>query len=258
MNMMNTRPNAVAAMLLLLLWISGTSLAQVPRQLRPPNDATDTYEVKEMRGWTIRLSHRLKPHEDLKKEIIEEVDVQLRKITQLVNAKVLAELRKTEIWIEHGFPGRTQYHNDKGWLDRNGYNTDKTGTVEIADPKEFLAWKDRAVLTMLHELMHAYHHKVLGWNEPRVIAAFKAAEKSGKYEKIMRDKGYTIKHYALSNHKEYFAEAAEAYFWCNDYYPFVYGELKEFDPKGFALMEEIFGKRFEDDPRVHPEAEKKE
>jgi len=51
-----------------------------------------------------------------------------------------------------------------------------------------------------------------------------------------------VKHYGASNHKEYFAEATEAYLYRNDFYPFVYGELKEHDPAGFAVMEKTWGK----------------
>ena len=129
------------------------------------------------------------------------------------------------------------------WLADNGYNPDKAKTVEINPAAEFLKhWaRQRPVMTLLHELAHAYHDQVLGFEEPRITACFDEAVKSGKYKSVMRDKGYPIRHYALSNHKEYFAEATEAYLWANDYYPFVYGELKKFDPKMFKLLEEIWG-----------------
>ena len=35
----------------------------------------------------------------------------------------------------------------------------------------------------------------------------------------------------------------EAYLWVNDYYPFVYGELKEVDPGVAKLLETIWGGR---------------
>jgi hypothetical protein len=39
---------------------------------------------------------------------------------------------------------------------------------------------------------------------------------------------------------EYFAETTEAYFGCNDFHPFVKGELMKVDPGGFELMESIW------------------
>jgi hypothetical protein len=51
-----------------------------------------------------------------------------------------------------------------------------------------------------------------------------------------------VKHYGLSNHKEYFAESTEAYFGVNDFYPFVRAELNEHDPAMYALLEKIWGR----------------
>ena len=50
-----------------------------------------------------------------------------------------------------------------------------------------------------------------------------------------------MRHYALNNDEEYFAETTEAYFGKNDFFPFERAELKEFDPTGYALMEEVWG-----------------
>ncbi len=44
-----------------------------------------------------------------------------------------------------------------------------------------------------------------------------------------------------ADQKEYFAEATEAYFGVNDFFPFVRAELKAYDPVGFALMEAVWG-----------------
>jgi hypothetical protein len=40
---------------------------------------------------------------------------------------------------------------------------------------------------------------------------------------------------------EYFAELSEAYFWVNDFYPFVRAELREHDPAGYAAVEAAWG-----------------
>lgn len=52
----------------------------------------------------------------------------------------------------------------------------------------------------------------------------------------------TVKHYALTDHKEYFAESTEAYLGVNDFFPFVRAELKQHDPRMFRLQEKIWGK----------------
>jgi len=207
------------------------------------SDALSTYDKVEVRGWTVRVSGRLKAHAELRREVMEEVNAQLFRVSRLLKADVLAKLRKTEIWIEYDYPNRTQYHPDRNWLVASGYIPEKAKTIEIANAKAFLGWQNRPVITLLHELFHAYHDQVLGFDEPRIIAAYEAAKASGKYEKILRDKGKQVRHYGLSTPQEYFAEASEAYLWVNDYYPFVYGELKEFDPKMCELLAEVWGKR---------------
>jgi dipeptidyl-peptidase-4 len=53
--------------------------------------------------------------------------------------------------------------------------------------------------------------------------------------------GKVVRHYATTNHKEYFAEATEAYFYRNDFYPFVRAELQRHDSIMHDLLVEIWG-----------------
>ena len=48
--------------------------------------------------------------------------------------------------------------------------------------------------------------------------------------------GQKVRHYGLTNHKEYFAESTEAYLGVNDFYPFVRAELQEHDPEMYELL----------------------
>ena len=94
---------------------------------------------------------------------------------------------------------------------------------------------------ILHELPHAYHDQVLGFNDPDVLAAYNGAMGKGILEKVQLFTGSTVCHYAARNHKEYFAEATEAYLYRNDFYPFVAAELHDHDPEGFKLMQKVWG-----------------
>ena len=66
-------------------------------------------------------------------------------------------------------------------------------------------------------------------------------KKSGSYEKVLLYTGQTVRHYGLSNHKEYFAEGTEAYFYRNDFFPFVRAELKLHDPTLHDALLDIWG-----------------
>ncbi|MBT4866083.1 MAG: metallopeptidase, partial [Planctomycetaceae bacterium] len=94
---------------------------------------------------------------------------------------------------------------------------------------------------VLHELAHSYHDQVLSFDQPAIVAAYDDAKGKGIYDKVLLFTGAKVRHYALTNHKEYFAESTEAYFGVNDFYPFVRAELKEHDPTMFVLMQKIWG-----------------
>ena len=94
---------------------------------------------------------------------------------------------------------------------------------------------------ILHELAHGYHDQILGFDEPRVMEAYKKAMKAKLYDKVLLFNGRKVRAYAATNHKEYFAEGVEAYFYRNDFYPFVRAELKIHDPFLHDVMEKIWG-----------------
>ena len=95
---------------------------------------------------------------------------------------------------------------------------------------------------ILHELAHSYHDQILSFENKAIIAAYQRAEEAGLYEKVLLFRGGKTRHYARTNHKEFFAEMTESYVGVNDFYPFVRAELQEHDPKTYALMEKIWGK----------------
>jgi hypothetical protein len=116
--------------------------------------------------------------------------------------------------------------------------------VEFTNIAIFEAETRRMPNFALHELAHAYHDRVLGFDEPRIPAAFTKAKESGRYAKVeRRDAGGRSSHgpaYAMTDHKEYFAEGTEAFFSRNDFFPFTREELKRHDPELHALLTEIW------------------
>ena len=77
-------------------------------------------------------------------------------------------------------------------------------------------------------------------NHPEILAAYEEAKAAGIYESVLAHTGRKVRHYALSNHKEYFAEGTEAFFYRNDFYPFVRAELREHDPELHDLLIDIW------------------
>jgi Mlc titration factor MtfA (ptsG expression regulator) len=97
-------------------------------------------------------------------------------------------------------------------------------------------------MTFLHELAHAYQNVKLKLSHKSIRSAYRAAMKEGLYLQVpsRRDKSRKVKAYAATNHEEYFAELTEAYFGHNDWFPHNREELREYDPRGFKMIEEVW------------------
>lgn len=202
----------------------------------------------DMQGWTVHADARLVngEHKKLGARALSMLSNHLERIAILMPEKQLAELRTMEIFVEHSHPelASMQYHPGLDWLEERGYDPRLVKKVHIPQAAELVSrnqmLKHPAVI--LHELAHAYHDQALGFDEATIVQAYDDAMKKGIYEKSLLYTGETVKHYATTNHKEYFAEATEAYLYHNDFYPFVRAELRQHDPAAYAVMEKIWGK----------------
>ncbi len=201
----------------------------------------------DMHGWTVHAEKSLVSgeHEELGKRALSMLANHLERIAILVEGEPLEKLKSMEIFVEHNHPelGAMQYHPSVGWLTERGYDPRLAKKVHITRAAQLVSraqmLKHPAVI--LHELAHAYHDQVLGFDHEGIIEAYEDAMEAGIYEDVLLYTGERVRHYATTDHKEYFAEATEAYFYRNDFYPFVRAELYEHDPAAHALMVEIWG-----------------
>jgi len=202
---------------------------------------------RDIEGWKVHVDPALLEggHHGEGTKALEMLANHLQRIAILVPAGPLAEMRKLEIWIEHDHPTLTskQYHPSRNWLVENGHDPRLEKKVHIPRAADLLSREQmlKHPAVVLHELAHAYHDQVLGFDHPEIVAAFSRAQIGGRYQSVLNHKGGKVRHYALSNHKEYFAEGTEAYFYRNDFYPFVRAELKEHDAALHDLLDTIWG-----------------
>ncbi len=216
--------------------------AVVPRQSAEHPLDRDAYDTLDLRGWTVLVAPGYRDHPELRSEVLALLDDHLYRINRAVPSPALDRLHEFEIWAELDMH-KTKcmcYHVSPDWLLANGYNPDKAGTVEIGNAEAFLEWTHGQPWMVLHELAHAYHDQILGFDNPEVIAAYQSMLNSGDYEEVLHISGSPRRHYALTNDHEYFAEATEALFGTNDFHPFVRPELVETDPLGAALMQRMW------------------
>ena len=211
---------------------------------RPVYSPTTDYTPKTLRGWKVLVSNELLSKDPQTAEkCLELLDHKLYEIVRVVPGKALEKLRKVPIWMERNdplFPGGC-YHPSREWLVEHGLNPEKVKAVEFANAKNFLTWTIDQPSMVLHELAHAYHDQVLGFDNADIHAAYLRAKESKSYDAVLRCGGRIEKAYAMNNDQEYFAELSEAYFGTNDFYPFVRTEVKEHDPKMYELLRKVWG-----------------
>ena len=199
-------------------------------------ERTSEYEELKIGGWTVLVSSEYESRPSERKRAVAELTRQISHINSNVPHSALTKIIRTKIWLE--FTPRTnaagQFHVSRNWLRDNGYNPAKEYGVEMN--YNMVRWKRWQPMIVLHELSHAYHHRVLRLNYRLIKRAFAQAAASGKYENVRRNDGSRRRAYSMTNHEEYFAELTEAYFGENDDQPFNRRELKEFDPVGFEMV----------------------
>jgi len=248
---------AVAAMTAAGAWAAEPPGAGVlkPTPAQPPAkpafEPSSSYTTQEIEGWTIRVHQRLLAEQkEPGGRALPLLRVKLYDVARVVPPRALQELRKVPFWVEYNNPQVVCacYHPSRQWLQEHSFNPEKAGAVEIGNVENFLQWSHHQPSMVLHELAHAYHHQVLGWDHPEIEALYRQAVQGKSYESVLAHDGRKRRHYAMNDAKEYFAESSEALFGTNDFYPFVRAELRQHDPSMAALLEKLW----ENPPRAAP------
>lgn len=212
---------------------------------------TSAYKKETIQGFTFLFSPQVVQQKAKATELRQEIRRQLKNIKNVVPAKHLAGVRKLRIWVEWTgkIDGASVFHPNADWLRANDYNPDKLGNIEISNTEKFLddSSEDQPWL-LLHELAHAYHFHLLGYDHPGIQKVFEDARDGGTYDSVCHVDGTKKKAYAVDRDaQEYFAELTEAYFGRNDYFPFTRQKLEWHDPDGYKLLVALWGEPKEHD-----------
>jgi hypothetical protein len=213
---------------------------------RPTRSAPTSRSERMVEGWQVRVDDRLlqAPNDATGTAALRFLDARLGDIKVVVPSEQLPKLQAVTIVLDLECGGLTsmQYHPSAGWLKDNGYATDLAKCVHLPRAADLPTRRNinEQPWVILHELAHAYHDQVLDFDEPRIREAYDHFKKSGHGDAVLLYNGKRVKHYALTDHKEFFAEMTEAYFGVNDFYPFNRAELQESEPEIFALLSRIW------------------
>ena len=226
-------------------------LLTAPQPGTKPGPSTPlSYTARNLEGWTVRISDQLMETErEATMKAVELLTAQLSEIVRVVPAPALAVLRSVPLWVSPLYPGqrqpRAEYHPDAGWLRDHGRNPAMAKAVEFTNVSIFEAETRRMPNFALHELAHAYHDRVLGYDHRGIKDAYEKAKAAGRYDRVEQRFGdgrsAQARAYAMTDPQEYFAETTEAFFSTNDFFPFTRDELKRHDPEMFDLLAKLWG-----------------
>lgn len=240
--------------LLLVLILVGCDATPLPaagpaKEVDPPVD----YEIRQMKGYTVLLHHdvTLRPRDRHQRWPIDVLEQELDDLNRAVGQKLKTVLQQVPVWvnwdaIDPKAPNTVAvYFGVTGKApERLGRNPLKANGIEILSLKRLgelrpPGSKFQQVIT-LHEMAHAVHHRVLGFDGPETKAAYQLAVDRKLYDHVADRFGQLGRAYARTNHAEYFAELSCAYLDTCHQYPFNYSDLKSYDPAGFALVESVW------------------
>ena len=228
---------------LLLSQITPASWAAEKNSLPPPASRT----TQNIQGWNVLVDDRLltSPNDELGARALKMLDAKLVDITYVVPSDNLKKLQTVTIVLDlsHGPLHNMQYHPGADWLVEHGYSAKLVKCVHIPEAKDLLTSRciNEQPWVVLHELAHAYHDQILGFEEPRILRVFENYKKSGHGDNALLYNGSRVRHYGLTDQKEFFSEMTESYFGTDDFFPFTAAELMTTEPEIFELMKAIWG-----------------
>lgn len=211
-----------------------------------PSIQVENYTAQNIDGWPVYLSNQLlKENPERMARVKLMLKQQMERVKNALPADIVTRLQDVPIWISPTYEGtgpKAEYHPGAGWLKANGRHPQLVKCVEITNTQIFEKEIRRMPVLLLHELAHAYHDQVLGFQHSEVKAAYEAAKEKGIYEQVaLRANGKLVRSYALTNEREYFAELTESYFGINDFYPVNREELQQHDPHMAKLLPKLWG-----------------
>jgi len=222
------------------------------------------YEWRTIEGFQVLINQKVLSEAEQAKgkyqvEPLEVLENELKAVNHVLMPKLVKVLQNVTIWVEwdelpygvtmteeekqrggrvvavyrYGSPYAAARSFQQGKVSHPG----KMNAVEIMSLKRLTEMhqpgRDKDQIILLHELCHVVHNVFLGGENRDVNAAYAQAMERGLYSKV----------YARMNAHEYFAEISCAYLdRCNNF-PYTAEELKDYDPVGYKLCEQVWGKQ---------------
>ena len=247
---MSRLPIALALTVCVAAAAPGQPPAKTPAKPKKITEDVPGYTRTTIEGFTLLVSRGVAAADTakLQRKPTEVLDLELKMIVRLLTPKAVALLRQLTLWVEWdektlltngrvGTAVAVYYGGHQLSMLAQGLHPGKAKTVSVMSMKslaeEHQPGRDSGRCVLLHEMAHAVHDQLIGFDNADIKAAFRQAQERKLYDGAV---------YASTNDAEYFAELTCAYFDQLAYHPRTREELRKHDPTGFKLMETVWGK----------------
>jgi hypothetical protein len=207
----------------------------------------DDYERKYIRSFPVYVAPEFnKQDPSLLQQCLQVLESNARRIQEVLPSAAWKKISDLPIWLEYkrDWDYGGAYFASQEWLIANGLSGAKAKSIQFHSSLAVMAGSMQNPL--MHEVAHAYHDLVLSYSYWPILAAYRSAELSGRYNAVRHSSGRIERAYAMSNQSEFFAALSEAYFGIADYYPFTREDLREFDPVSYRLISNAWERPFEE------------
>lgn len=232
--------------LFIITWVSsfliisgcGSSSAGANKEF---HDSNEQYLDTTISGWHVKVNEKLiANYRTVAFQTLDYLASELNVLTHTIPPEAINFLKDIPIWLEQSTKSNqpVQYHHDAGWLRKNGYDPRKEGGIELT-ALELLNRKGKDTLVLLPVFAFAYVYRVLGVHNKTMQDAYENAKLSNLYT-IQDYTSKDDKRFRMRNAENYFAVLSQAYFGSLYDTPHTKNELASYDPKGYAMIEELW------------------
>jgi hypothetical protein len=219
-----------------------------------PGGTPEGYERRELEGFSVYVNKEVSRHavDRWGRQPLTVLEKELNDLKRLLVPKIVHVLQEVPVWVEWDTVSRFDaralalyYHRGSGdQLKAKGVNPRLEGCIQILSLRILGEQRQPGTpyqqVVTLHEMAHAVQDRLIGWDNPELLATFQQAVDRKLYEQVNDRHGRKVRAYARTNAAEYFAEISCAFLDSCNYFPFNYMQLQSYDQAGFAFVERVW------------------
>jgi hypothetical protein len=219
-----------------------------------PSGTPKGYERRELEGFTVYVNKDVFQHrfDRWGRQPLTVLERELNDLKRILVPRIVRVLQEVPAWVQWDSRSRLDpnalamyYRRGSGEaLAAKGEDSRKQGCIEVISLKVLgeqrhpgTPWQQ---VVTLHEMAHAVQDRLVGWDNPELLATFQQAVDRKLYDEVNDRFGRRGKAYARTNSAEYFAEISCAFLDSCNYFPFNYMQLQGYDSAGFDFVERVW------------------